>query len=260
MKELDNVNPRILRYLGYSAFENGNVDVALKSLNDFISNPANKVIARDYAYYGQAKIKKGTSADGKTVDPIVLAEAIADIKKAIEIEPLMANELNELGKKYFSQKMFSVSSPIFELAIANPNSTNFIEDNVYYGLSVYTENKAKDAATMDKVALAKADVAMDTVIAATPNYQEAYLYKARINNTLGNDEIMAATYQKYLDVVTTKGPEDLAKNKTKVMESYNNMASHFANNDVPKAKELLNKTLELDPANQYALDALKILK
>ncbi len=260
MKELDNVNPRILRYLGYSAFENGNVDVALKSLNDFISNPANKVIARDYAYYGQAKIKKGTSADGKTVDPIVLAEAIADIKKAIEIEPLMANELNELGKKYFSQKMFSVSSPIFELAIANPNSTNFIEDNVYYGLSVYTENKAKDAATMDKVALAKADVAMDTVIAATPNYQEAYLYKARINNTLGNDEIMAATYQKYLDVVTTKGPEELAKNKTKVMESYNNMASHFANNDVPKAKELLNKTLELDPANQYALDALKILK
>jgi tetratricopeptide (TPR) repeat protein len=252
MKELDNVNPRILRYLGYSAYENGNVDVAIKSLNDFISNPANKVIARDYAYYGQAKIKKGTSADGKTVDPVVLAEAIVDIKKAIEIEPLM--------KKYFSQKMFSVSSPIFEMAIANPNSANFIEDNVYYGLSVYTENKAKDAATMDKAALLKADAAMDTVIVATPNYQEAYLYKARINNTLGNDEIMATTYQKYLDVVTTKGPEELAKNKTKVMESYNNMASHYANIDVPKAKELLNKTLELDPANAYALEALKILK
>lgn len=293
MKELDNVNPRILRYLGYSAFENGNVDVALKSLNDFISNPANKVIARDYAYYGQAKIKKGTSADGKTVDPVVLAEAIADIKKAIEIEPLMANELNELGKKYFSQKMFSVASPIFEMAIANPNSTNFIEDNVYYGLSVYTENKAKDAATMDKVALAKADVAMDTVIAATPNYQEAYLYKARINNTLGNDEIMAATYQRYLDTIINKWEKELKKEddkitqninigelykgtfkdfnytlykgeldklKPKFIESYNNMASHYANNDVPKAKELLNKTLELDPANQYALDALKILK
>ncbi len=260
MKELDNVNPRILRYLGYSAFENGNVDVALKSLNDFISNPSSKVIARDYAYYGQAKIKKGTGADGKTVDPVVLAEAIADIKKAIEIEPLMANELNELGKKYFSQKMFSVSSPIFELAIANPNSTNFIEDNVYYGLSVFTENKAKDATTMDKVALAKADAAMDTVIAATPNYQEAYLYKARINNSLEKDDVMAATYQKYLDVVTAKGPEELAKNKTKVMESFNNMASFYANNDIPKAKELLNKTLELDPANPYALNALKILK
>jgi len=260
MKELDNVNPRILRYLGYSAYENGNVDVALKSLKDFIGNPSNKIIARDYAYYGQAKIKKGTSADGKTVDPVVLAEAISDIKKAIEIEPLMANELNELGKKYFSQKMFSVASQIFEMAIANVNSANFIEDNVYYGLSVYTENKAKDAATMDKAALAKADASMDTVIAATPNYQEAYLYKARINNSLGKDDIMAATYQKYLDVLTAKGPEELAKNKAKVMEAYNNMASFYANTDVPKAKELLNKTLELDPANTYALDALKILK
>ena len=260
MKELDNVNPRILRYLGYSAYENGNVDVALKSLKDFIDNPSNKIIARDYAYYGQAKIKKGTSADGKTVDPLALAEAIADIKKAIEIEPLMANELNELGKKYFSQKMFSVASQIFEMAIANVNSANFIEDNVYYGLSVYTENKAKDAATMDKVALIKADVAMDTVIAATPNYQEAYLYKARINNSLEKDDVMAATYQRYLDVLTAKGPEELAKNKAKVMEAYNNMASFYANSDVPKAKELLNKTLELDPANTYALDALKILK
>ena len=260
MKELDNVNPRILRYLGYSAFENGNVDVALKSLKDFMDNPANKVIARDYAYYGQAKIKKGTAADGKTVDPVVLAEAMADIKKAIEIEPLMANELNELGKKYLSQKMFGVASQIFGMAILNTNSANFIEDNVYYGLSVYTENKAKDAATMDKIALAKADAAMDTVIVATPTYQEAYLYKARINNSLGKDDIMAATYQKYLDVVTAKGPEELTKNKAKVIESYNTMASFYSGSEVPKAIELLNKTLELDPANVYAMDALAILK
>jgi hypothetical protein len=86
------------------------------------------------------------------------------------------------------------------------------------------------------------------------------LYKARINNLLGKDDIMAAMYQKYLDVVTVKGPNELTKNKTKVIESYNTMASFYSGSDVPKAKELLNKTLELDPTNQYALDALKILK
>jgi uncharacterized protein HemY len=32
MIELDKVNPRIYRYLGYSAYKNGNVDVAIKSL------------------------------------------------------------------------------------------------------------------------------------------------------------------------------------------------------------------------------------
>ena len=39
MKELDKVNPRILRYLGYSAYENGNIDVAIQSLESFVSNP-----------------------------------------------------------------------------------------------------------------------------------------------------------------------------------------------------------------------------
>ena len=101
---------------------------------------------------------------------------------------------------------------------------------------------------------------MDTVIVATPTYQEAYLYKARINNSLGKDDIMAATYQKYLDVVTAKGPEELTKNKAKVIESYNTMASFYSGSEVPKAIELLNKTLELDPANVYAMDALAILK
>jgi cytochrome c-type biogenesis protein CcmH/NrfG len=38
------------------------------------------------------------------------------------------------------------------------------------------------------------------------------------------------------------------------------MAAHFANSDKVKAKELLNKTLALDPTNAYALESLKILK
>jgi hypothetical protein len=40
MKELDKVNPRILRYLGYAAYENGNIDGAISSLNEFISVPS----------------------------------------------------------------------------------------------------------------------------------------------------------------------------------------------------------------------------
>ncbi len=39
MIELDKVNPRIYRYLGYSAYENGNYDVAIKSLEDYMKVP-----------------------------------------------------------------------------------------------------------------------------------------------------------------------------------------------------------------------------
>ena len=51
MIEMDKVNPRIFRYLGYSAFENGNLDLAIKSLESFVANPDNKVIAQDYLYF-----------------------------------------------------------------------------------------------------------------------------------------------------------------------------------------------------------------
>jgi len=83
MKELDKVNPRILRYLGYSAYENGNIDVALKSLQDYTSNPSNKIIARDYMYLGLIKLKKANNLETKVVDQATFDAAITDIKNLL---------------------------------------------------------------------------------------------------------------------------------------------------------------------------------
>jgi len=260
MKELDKVNPRILRYLGYSAYQNGNSDAAIAALTDYITKGTNKVIAGDYYYLGLAKVAKSVAADGKTVDTTMLASGTTDLKKSLEMDIVMANGLNEIGKKYFTQKLYTIASTLFELAISNPNSRNFLEDNVYYGLSVLTINRSKDTKVMDKVALTKADSSMDNVITATPTYQEAYLYKARINSALEKDDVMATTYQKYIDVVLAKGDEEVNKNKAKVTESYNSIAAFYANTDKIKAKEYFGKTLALDPTNTYALDSLKILK
>jgi tetratricopeptide (TPR) repeat protein len=260
MKELDGVNPRILRYLGYSAYENGNIDGALDALQKFTSNPSNKIIPRDYLYLGLAKIKKGTSVDGKSVDPTQLASGIADIKKAVEMEPLAANELNEIGKKIYDQKAFTAAAAVFEVAVTNPNSKNYLIDNFYLGNSLYYDNTRKDVVKPDPIALQKADTAFGNVITASPTTQDAYIFRARTNRLLENDEMMATYYQQYLDVVTAKGEEEVTKNKAKFIESYNNMASTFANTDKAKAKELLNKTLALDPANTYALEAMKLLK
>jgi cytochrome c-type biogenesis protein CcmH/NrfG len=259
MKKLDKVNPRILRYLGYSAYENGNIDGAISALNEYIAK-GTKIIAGDYYYLGLAKVAKSVGADGKTVDAALLSEGTALIKKSVEQEPTLANALNEVGKKYYGLKLYGVAANIFEAAIMNPNSKNFNEDNIYYGLCVYTTNRGKDAKTIDRVALQNADKAMDAVILATPTYQDAYLYKARINNTLENNEIMAKTYQLYLDVLNAKGAEEVTKAKAKVTESYNNMASFYASTDKLKAKELLNKTLAVDPTNNYAIETLKVLK
>ena len=259
MKELDGVNPRILRYLGYSAYENGNIDGALDALQKFTSNTSNKIIPRDYLYLGQAKIKKGTSADGKSVDPTQLASGIADIKKAVEMEPLAANELNEIGKKLYDQKAFAAAAAVFEAAVTNPNSKNYLIDNFYLGNSLYYDNTRKDVVKPDPIALQKADTAFGNVITASPTTQDAYIFRARTNKLLENDELMSAYYQQYLDAVTAKGEEEVTKNKNKFIEAYNNIAAVFANSDKTKAVDYFNKTLALDPANEYALSSIKLL-
>ena len=261
MIEMDKVNPRIFRYLGYSAYENDNVDLAIKSLESFIANPVNKVIAKDYLYLGSAKFKKGLAADGLSLDPVLYDAGLADIKKAIEIEPLIIEDLNDVGKKLFALKLYKEAIPVFEFGTANSEYKNYIEDNIYYGLSVYYANNKKDIAP-NLIDLQKADLAFDKVIIASPSYQDAYLYRARTNSLIGNDEMTIKYYESYIAKITEKGPEELAKPTTtkKVVESYNNIAASYANTDKVKAIEFLTKTLSIDPTNPYATESLAKLK
>ena len=256
MKEIDKVNPRILRYLGYSAYENGNVDVAVKSLEDFTSNATNKIIARDYLYLGLAKIKKASAVEA-TPDIALYDAGISDIKKAVEMEVELSNDLNEIGKKAYEQKQFKQAAAIFEIAVSNPDSKNFLIDNFYLGNSIYYDNTRKDVTEVDKIALQKADTAFGNVITASPTTQDAYIFRARTNRLLDKDDVMAQMYDEYIATVIAKGPEEIQTNKAKLIEAYNNTGAHYANTDKVKAKEYWNKTLALDPTNEYALQAIK---
>jgi tetratricopeptide (TPR) repeat protein len=261
--ELDKVNPRILRYLGFSAFQNGNYDVAIKSLENFIANGTNKVIALDYQTLGFAKIKKAVSEDGKTVDNVLFDNGILDVKKAAEMDPnSLSINLSDLGKKLYEQKLYKQAASIYDIAVANKESKNYVLDNFYLGNCLYFDNTRKDIVKPDPVALQRADVAYATVIEASPKTQDAYIYRARTNSLLENDEMTIKYYNDYVAIVTEKGPEELAKPAVvkKIIESYNTAAASYANTDKTKAIEYFNKTLILDPANQYALDSLKALK
>jgi len=256
----DKVNPRIFRYLGYAAYENGNVDVAIKSLEDYIKNPSNKVIGSDYMYLGLAKIKKGTNAEG-AVDQASFDAGIANIKKAVELEPLVVEELGDYGKELFGKKQWAQAAAIYELSSANSESKNYLTDNVYYGISLYYANLDKKATSPEVAAdLAKADAAFDRVLVASPSYDEAYLYKGRIGNLLEKEDQIVKNYETYVANITAKGAEELAKPATvkKIVEAYNSIGASYANTDKAKAIEYFNKTLVLDPTNAYASQSVKL--
>ena len=261
MKEIDKVNPRILRYLGYSAYENENIEIAQKSLEEFIANPKNKVIARDYLYLGLAKIKKSSNASGQ-VDQAMFNAGVIDVKKAVEMEITMTNELSDIGKKLFTEKRYKEAGSIFEIAISNPDSRNYNDDINYYAILVHTLNKNLDAAKRDTSSLKKADEGLALIISKFPEYRDAYFYRARISSLLEDGVAMVKSYEDYIKGVTTAGPEELANpnNKNKLIEAYNTTAANYTGTDKAKAVEYFNKTLALDPANEYATASLKQLK
>ena len=261
MIELDKVNPRIFRYLGYAAFENGNVDKAIQSLETFTSNPASKIIAKDFQVLGLSKIKKGTSTDGLSIDPVAFEAGLASIQKSIEMEPLAVEDLNEVGKKMFGQKLYKEAAAIFELGAANAESKSYLDDNLYLGLSLYYANNKKDVKP-EIAGLQKADAAFDKVLVASPSYYEAYIFKARTNSLMENDENTIKFYEAYVAAVTAKGAEETAKPAVikKIAESYNTVGATYANTDKVKAVEYFNKTLVIDPTNAYALSSIKQLK
>jgi len=263
MIELDKVNPRIMRYLGYSAYQNGNYDVAIKSLESFVAVPTNKVIGLDYQTLGFAKIKKAVSEDGKTIDTALFDNAILDVKKSAEMDANgLAVNISEIGKKLYEQKAFKQAAAIYQIAVTNKESKNYVLDNFYLGNSIYFDNTRKDVVKPDVAALQIADSAYGAVIEASPKTQDAYLYRARTNSLMENDAMTIKYYDDFVRVVTEKGAEELAKPATvkKIIESYNTAAASYANSDKAKAKEYFNKTLAIDPTNQYALDSLKALK
>lgn len=260
MKELDKVNPRILRYLGYSAFENGNTELAQKSIQDFLANPNNKNIPRDFVYLGFINLKLSYNTTTKTIDKALFDSGVANIKKAIGLDINMTNDLSEVGKKFYEQKLFKQAAAIYEIAITNPDSKNYLLDNFYLGNSLYYENTRKDVEKPDPIDLQKADAAFARVIEASPATQDAYIFRARTNRLLENEELIIKYYEDYIRVVTEKGTEEVTKNKTKFIESYNNIAASYANTDKAKAIEYFNKTLALDPANAYAAQSIESLK
>ena len=273
MKKLDKVNPRILRYLGYSAYENGKDDDAIKALNDFLATPNVKSIGRDYLYLGMAKTRKSLTTtkdaegnDTYAIEAVSFDSGVADMLKGVQMDPAMANELNDIGKKFFDIKLYNNAAAIYEVATSNPNSQNFLYDNFYLGYALYFGNvNLPQGEKINPIVVEKASKAFDNVIAVSPTTQDAYIYKARVNSLLEtNAEAqakMVANYEEFIKVVTEKGIEEVNKpaNKSKFVEAYTNIGTYYATSDKVKAKDAFQKALVIEPTNEVAQARLKAL-
>ena len=271
MQKMDAVNPKILRYLAYSAYENGNYEASTKAMKDFIAKADPKrLIARDYLYLGLSKLASTVSTDAqgnsKITNQAIFDEAISDIKTAAQKDVDITNEFNAIGKKLFDQKLYGPASVVFEVAATNPENRNLFYDNFYLGYAIYFDhvNKSEADQKNNTAQLQKADTALAKVIELNPEAQDGHFYRAKVNRMLGSNasySTMAKHYDEYIRIVTAKGAGEIAKTKKNLIEAYSNAGAYYkVAGDKAKAANYFTKALELDPSDQYAKGELSTLK
>ena len=136
-------------------------------------------------------------------------------------------------------------------------------DNFFFASSVYWAYYNTEILNAQQIEqLKKADASLDLVIKSSPSTPDTYLFKARIQVLLKNDILVAKNYEDFIAAAKKKSVDELSSKgmKSKLIEAYNNLRVIYAVNDKVKAKDTFNKTLGIDPANQYAADQLKSLQ
>lgn len=255
MAKIDKVNPKILRYLAYSAYEGGNYASAVQALKDFISKVEPKrVIPQDYLYLGRAELKNGATVEG-----------VNHLKKAVEMDSTNTAAMSEVGKALYDSKQYSEAAQVYELSVKNPKRN--LLDYYYLGSSYYfdygakkTENKA-----VDNSLLVKADSTFSYLINRSPTTYVAWQFRGRINRQLDDTSdskgLAVPYYEKYVEIITVTKPELAVKNSNGLIEAYTYLGSVAARRDRDnvKAKDYFNKVLVLDPTNDVVKQALKAI-
>ena len=272
MQQMDKVNPKILRYLAYSSYENGNYEGSLKAMSEFMAKAdPNRLIARDYLYSGLAKLATTVTTDAegnsKITNQARFDEAISDVRKAAEKDITITTEYNAIGKKLFDQKLYGPAAVVFEVAASNPESKTLFVDNFYLAYALYYDhvNKSEADKKANTANLQKADAALAKVLELNPASQDGHLYRAKVNQNIGTSEsyaLMAKHYDEYIRIVTGKGAAEMAKSSVKkfLIEAYSNAGAYYKVTDKPKAVTYFSKALELDPTDTYVKGELNSLK
>lgn len=262
LAQLEDVNPKILRYLGYSAYNKQDYTEAETALSRMLERmEEERVIARDYLFLGLVKLKNATA--GGATNTALFDEGISFIRKAVEVDSASADDLSVTGREFMAANKFLEASKVFEISSGTEGSRNQVTDTYYFGLSSYfaSASALNEGRELDRGLVQKADEAFVYVIDKAPELIEPYLYRARNQQLLDDREnptgVANPYFEKYIEMVHSQGPEEVQKAKATLIELYNTMAYQNAMaNNFDKAKELLEETFKLDPQNDYAQQVL----
>lgn len=230
-------NPYLYRYKAYSQFESGDVVNGLQSINTFFEmateNAKVKIIAEDYEYRAKLLAKD-------TKDSTSFLAAIADFKKAIQLNPEKTELNGEIANTYIKMKKYPEAIAAFKSKMEKGKPS--ANDHFGIGRAYYY---SKD--------FVNADSSFSQIIKSQPELPLGYLWRAKTNVQLDPKNELWLAKPFYEQFISKVKPTETEKSKKDLIDAYTYMGVYYmTNKDNCTAKSFFQKVTALDAANGNA--------
>jgi len=225
------------RALAFSYFEQKQYPQAKYYISKFFANaPIDKVTEKDYTYYGRILLKNNLDSLG-----------IIQLNKAFTYDSTNIDLLNEIATLYNKTKKFQNAGDTYKLklALTKGNVNDYIKmGRAYFDAKNWTES----------------DSAYAKVSRMNPDYEPAYVFRARIYSNLDPNST-AGLAKPFYDLVLEKAASDSVKYQKDIIEAYSYLGYYsYLNKLYCESLGYWDKINILDPANKTAIDAMKDMK
>ncbi len=221
-------NMVVLRLMSYCYYESGDLQTGMQTIETYFSKQsADKIIPRDYDYYGKFYQKAGKDS--------LAAEMY---KKAYALDTNNCEMAAEVGSIYAKLKKHADAAVWFEKRIKCGKKI-VVNDYYYLGRSLYYTKQ-----------YVKGDSAFSNYVRLQPGLAFGYVWRGRCNAAQDTGKVMkglAIPY--YTKVIELIKPEDLEKNSNKkdVEEAYDYLGSYYVSNkEFAYAKCCYQKIVEMN--------------
>jgi tetratricopeptide (TPR) repeat protein len=225
------------RAMAYSYYEEKQYPQAKYYIGKFFTNaPAEKISSKDYIYFGRILIKNGQDSLG-----------ITKLMNGFALDSTNTDLLTEIATAYNKTKKFQNAGDTYKLKI-QLNKGN-VNDYIKMGRAYFDAKNWADS-----------DSAYAQVNRMNPDYEPAYVFRARIYANLDPNSTGGLAKPFYENVIE-KASADSVKYGKDIIEAYSYMGYYFyLNKQYCESLGYWDKIAILDPKNETALSALKDMK
>ncbi|MCX7987397.1 MAG: tetratricopeptide repeat protein [Bacteroidales bacterium] len=232
------------RVAAYSAYEMRPPDYnkALRYIEEFFKNTTpEKIISKDYAYYGRILLKL------KDKDTSYVSKAFVNLLKAYNMDSTDVELITDIAYNAYYNKLFPLAIRMLQKKIELEQGQ--ASDYMLMGKAYYQMAQGSTDTTFQNKNYREAQRVFARLTQLEPDNVQAYLWIANTSYSLDPDGKLGLALPQYEKVIEVAS-KDTVKNAAELYEAYRFMGSYYFYNakpDYDKAERYFTKIIYLDP-------------